>query len=110
MADTLKRMIGPKTPATSATTEYTAPSGSGSTVTAAIRFIHVSNPTAADATFTMSIGSDASGTRLFDAFTVPAHKVFRYACNFPIIQGEIVQVFQGTASALIMTVGGVEIA
>lgn len=105
MADTIKRMVGPKQLANSATTEYTVP---GAT-TAVIRLIHLSNPTVSDVTFTASIGADAAGTRFFGAFVVPAGTVFGYPCHITMATTEILQLSAGTATALVCIVDGIEV-
>lgn len=94
--DTAKRLYGPAAQATSATTRYTVPA---STKTI-IRQILVCNTASASATITISIGTDAAGTRLFDAAAVPAKSTLD-------IQGFIVmdaaEVMQVTASATTVT-------
>ena len=62
-----KRLAGPALVTNSAATKYTTP---GATRTI-VRHIHVSNPSGgSDATFTLSIGSDAAGTRVIAAETI----------------------------------------
>lgn len=104
MADTSKRLAGPLQLASSATTIYTVP---GAT-TAVIRMIHLSNPTATDKTVTISIGADAAGTRIFDAFTIPALSVFGYPCNFVMDAAEVLQAFCSSATSVVIVVSGVE--
>lgn len=106
MADTLKRLVGPKQLENSTTTQYTVPA----LTTTTIRFIHLSNPTAADVTVTMSIGADAAGTRFFDAFVVPARSVFGYPCSIVMDVAEILAAHAGTATALVATISGIETA
>jgi hypothetical protein len=105
MADTLKRLVGPKQLANSATTEYTVPSAT----TTVIRMIHLSNPTAADKTVTISIGADAAGTRILDAYTVPAGTVFGYPCNFTMATTEILQMSASAATSVVAVVNGIEV-
>lgn len=104
MADACKRLVGPKQLANSATTEYTAPGGTTTTV----RLIHFSNPTVADKTVTVSIGADAAGTRLFDAFTIPANSVFGYPCHFTLAATEILQMSASAATSVVVCIDGVE--
>lgn len=104
MADTCKRLVGPKQLANSATTEYTVPGATTTTV----RLIHFSNPTAADKTVTLSIGTDAAGTRLFDAFTVQAGSVFGYPCHFTLATTEILQMSASVATSVVVCIDGIE--
>jgi len=60
-----KRMSGPAVLGTTAATKYTVASGRRGIV----RHVHVQNPSASPVTFTASIGADAAGTRIFDAFS-----------------------------------------
>lgn len=105
MADTLKRLVGPKQLESSTTTQYTVPA----LTTTTIRFIHLSNPTVSDVTVTMSIGGDAAGTRLFDAFVIPAKSVFSLPCNIVLDAAEILAAHAGTATALVATISGIEV-
>lgn len=105
MAETLKRLVGPKQLASSATTEYTVP---GSTTTV-IRMIHLSNPGTVDRTVTISIGADAAGTRIFDAFTIPAGSVFSFPCNFVMAAAEVLQCSASAATAVAATISGIEV-
>lgn len=106
MTDTLKRLVGPKTLESSTTAQYDS---TGKTV--AVRFIHVSNPTTSDSTLTMSIGADAGGTRLFDAYVIPAKSVFAYPCNFVLVTGDGASAITAHAPSgtLVLTVSGVEV-
>ena len=62
----LKRLAGPAQVSNAAATKYTAPAAG-----AIVRHVRVSNPSGSPVTFTLSVGADAAGTRLFDAFSVP---------------------------------------
>lgn len=104
MANTPKRMVGPKQLAASATTEYTAPAGG-----AVIRMIRFSNPTTGDLTVTMSIGADAAATRIYDGLTIPAKSVFQEPVNIPLTSAEIVQMSASAATSIIPLVTGYEI-
>lgn len=100
-----KRFAGPaQVNATPATTKYTVPA----TRIAVIRNIHVQNPSASPVTFTASIGADAAGTRIFDAFTIPANSVYDSFAPFVLNAGEIFQAFAGTANVLTLTIDGEE--
>lgn len=106
MADTAKRVAGPTLLTGTAATVYTVPAST----TATLRNIHVSNETAAAATLTMSIGTDAAGKRLFTAYTVAANDVVDWSGFMVLAAGEVLQAFSGTASALTLTVSAVETA
>lgn len=73
---------------------------------AIIRHIHVQNPSGAAVTFTMSIGADAAGTRIFDAFTIAASSVFDHFCYYILEEAEIMQAFAGTNNILVLEIGG----
>lgn len=106
MADTLARLVGPKTLETSTTAQYNS---TGKTVS--ILEVHLSNPTTADINFTMSIGADAAGTRLFDAFPVPAASVMTLPCFKVLVTGDGANAICAHASAagLVATISGVEV-
>lgn len=97
-----KRMSGPAALTGAAATKYTCPANR----TARIRHIHVSNPSAAAADITISIGADAAGTRIFDGFPIAADSVYDHFGVYVLQAGEILQAFGGTA--LILTIDGDE--
>lgn len=106
MADTLARLVGPKTLETSTTAQYDS---SGKTV--AVLEIHLSNPTNAAINFTMSIGADAAGTRLFDAYPIPANSVFTFPTYKVLVSGDGANAIcaHASASGLVCTISGVEV-
>lgn len=107
MADTAKRLIGPiALTTTAATTLYTVPAST----TTILRSIHVNNESAATATFTMSIGTDGAGKRLFSAVDIPTKSVLDWSGFIVMTATEIIQASAGTATALTLTVSGVEVA
>jgi hypothetical protein len=106
MADTAKRLSGPALLTASAATVYTVPAST----TTILRSVHVSNETATAATFTMSIGTDAVGKRLWTALTIPGNQSFDWSGFIVLAAAEIIQAFSGTASALTLTNSGVEVA
>ena len=104
-SDAQKRLYGPAQPANpAAATIYTVPALKKAT----IEFIQVSNDTASAATITISVGADGPATRILDAFSVPANGVLSLPVEVTLAAGEIVQSFQGTASALTLTLNGTE--
>lgn len=106
MADTLARLVGPKTLETSTTAQYNS---TGKTVS--VLSIHLSNPTASDINFTMSIGADAAGTRLYDAFPIPARSVLDLPCFAVLVTGDGANAIcaHASASGLVATISGVEV-
>lgn len=71
---TPRRVHGPAQVSNVAATKYTVPTG----VKAWTRHIHIQNPSGSPVTFTMSIGADAAGTRIFDAYSIPAGTTYDY--------------------------------
>ncbi len=106
MADTAKRLSGPTLLTGAAVTQYTVPAST----TAILRNIHVCNETGTAATFTMSIGTDGAGKRLFMGYSVAANDVLDWSGFEVLVAAEIIQAFSGTASALTLTISGVEVA
>lgn len=99
-----KRLFGPDQLAAAAATIYTVPAGR----IAVVRNIHVVNATAGDLTFTMSIGADAAGTRIFSAQTASAEDVFDSFAPFVLTAGEILQAYASAAASLTVTIDGEE--
>ena len=99
-----KRLYGPAALAAVAATVYTVPAGR----LAVIRNIHMVNGTAGDLTFTASIGADAAGTRIFSAETVSAETSFDSFAPFPMVAGEVLQVYASVAASLTITISGEE--
>src|SRR3990172_4979360 len=104
MADVGKRFYGPAQPAGSAGTLFTVTTSHSYHVSS----ITVANTTAVAATITVSIGTDAAGTRILDAVEVPGHDVLMLNGYWFMASAEIMQGWQGTASALTVTISGVD--
>lgn len=111
MARTAKRLAGPALVTNSVVTKYTVPA----LTKTIIRQIHVQNPSASPVTLTISIGADAAGTRLYDAYSIPAAgagvtgsvvDIFGY---WVVDAAEIVQAVAGTTNILTMTIFGDEL-
>jgi hypothetical protein len=98
-----KELWGPSSASTTATTLYTVPS----TTKTIIRQIHVDNPTGGALTITLSLGADATATRLFDAYSIPANSVFDHFCFYVIEAGTVVQGF-ASATTVVWTASGEE--
>lgn len=105
MARIPTRMTGPGQITNAAVTKYTVPALTKSIM----RHMHVSNPSGAAVPFTLSIGADAAGTRLFDAYTIAAGAVFDHFCYYVLAPAEIVQAFAGTTLVINLTIDGDEI-
>lgn len=111
MARTPKRLFGPAQVTNAAATKYTVPSATKTI----IRQLHVQNPSGSAVTFTCSIGADAAGTRLYDAYSIPAAAagvtgnvidIFGY---WVMETTEILQAFAGTNNVLTLTIFGDEL-
>lgn len=99
------RLFGPATVSNAAATKLTVAAGTINV----IRQLHISNPTASAVTFTFSIGADAAGTRLMDAFNIPAGTVYDHFCYYPMVAAEIFQAFASVNAVLTLTGSGEEI-
>lgn len=104
MADALRRLSGPTALTNAAVTQYTVP---GATTTT-IRSIHVCNESAASHDFTLSIGVDGAGKRLFKNQTVPAGDSFDWTGNIVLTAGEVLQALADAGAVLTLVVSGVE--
>lgn len=111
MARTPKRLAGPAQVSNAAATKYTVPAATKTIV----RHIHVQNPSGSAVTFTLSIGADAAGTRIIDAFSVPAAaagvvaSVVDWYVYYVLEATEVVQAFAGTNNILTLTIDGDEL-
>lgn len=104
MATTAKRLFGPAQLTGATATKYTVPAGTKTK----IRHVHLYNPSPAPVTFTMSIGADAAGVRLFDAFPIPAGSPYDWFPYTIMDAGEILAAHAGTAATVVMVVFGDE--
>ncbi len=111
MARTPKRLAGPAQVTNAAATKYTVPA----LTKTIIRQLHVQNPSGSAVLFTVSIGADAAGTRLYDAYSIPAAAagvtgsvidIFGY---WVMDAAEILQAFAGTNNILTLTIFGDEL-
>lgn len=105
MADTLKRLAGPTLATTSAATLYTVP---GATQ-AVIRDIIVCNESGSSATFTISIGTDGAGKRLYKGATLAAGSTFQQTGSIILEATEIIQITASANNAIVVTLNGLEI-
>lgn len=104
MARTFKRLVGPIQLANAAATVYTVPA---STKTM-IRHIHISNPTVNARLVTISIGTSAAATRIYDAYSVAAGTALDFFCMYIVDATEIVQAFADAATSVVMVINGEE--
>lgn len=103
---TPKRIVGPVAIATGPATLYTVPAATRTV----IKHIHVDNPSASPVNFTLSIGADAAGTRLWDAFPIPAQgagvsaNVNDWWGPYTLEATEVIQAAAGTNNILVITI------
>lgn len=105
MAKTAKRLHGPAQVSNAAATKYTVPA----LTKTIIRHVHISNTGAGPVTFTMSIGADAAGVRLFDAKVIPAGDTYDWYGYVVVDAAEVVQAFAGTTNILVLSIFGDEL-
>lgn len=102
MARTPTKLAGPAQLTNSAATFYDPPAGG-----AIIRNIFVSNPGGgSQRTFTISIGTDAAGKRIYDTITIEAGEVKNIHCYIPLADADIIQAFASVNSAVVLTLLG----
>lgn len=105
MPSTWKRLFGPAQISNAAATKYTVPA----LTKTRIRHIHISNPSGSIVNLTISIGADAAGVRIFDAFPIPANDVYNDYGVYVVDAAEIIQAFGSTTNILVLTIDGEEI-
>ena len=104
MADFPKR-IGPIALTAAPVTLYVTPPDR----TFTLRNIHVCNESALTAHFTMSIGVDAAGTRIYRNVELEGNGgAFDWSGYMPLDPNELLEAFADIASALTITISGVE--
>lgn len=96
------RLHGPAQVSNAAATKYTVAANQK----AIVRHVHIQNPSGSAVTFTMSIGADAAGVRLFDAYSIPANSIFDHFCIYVLEETEVIQAFAGTTNILVLTIDG----
>lgn len=110
MPRTPKRIYGPALIATGPATVYTVPA----LTKAILRWMQVQNPSGAAILFSFSVGADAAGTRLWDAYSIPAaaagvsDNVRPFYLYLPMDVGEIVQLKASTNNILTIVIGADE--
>ena len=108
MPRTPKRLVNPATLSNAAATKYTVPA---STKTI-LRHIHAQNSAGSASSVTLSIGSDAVGTRIYDAYTLTAvgtaGSILDHWGYYVVEAAEIVQAKGGTLNDVVLTISGDE--
>lgn len=105
MARIPQRLYGPAQQPNTVGTRYTVPAATKTI----IRHIRISNPSGSAVTFTLSIGADAAGTRLYDAFSIPANSVRDDYWYVVMEAGQIIQTVASVNNVLVATINGDEI-
>lgn len=101
MGQTTKRPYGPALLSNAAATKYTVPTSTK----AIVRWLHLSNNDQAVAqTFYLSLGADAAGTRLWDAYAIAAGAVYDWYPLLEMDAAEIIQAYAGTTNKLNLTI------
>lgn len=101
MADTLF-LVGPVELTTTAATVLDV-----DTLPVTIIDLHVCNESGSARTFTISIGTDGDGKRLFKEFPIEPNGVVQRTGNIPLAVGTIIQAYASANDALTLTMGGV---
>jgi len=105
MADTPKRLAGPVALATAPATVYTVPIGR----TVVVRHMHIANETSAGVTFTVSIGTDGAGKRLYHQVPLAAAASLDWSGFLVLAAGESLQAYASGAASVSFVASGVEI-
>ena len=96
-----QRIYGPAQLTNSSVEIYVSTAGQ----TVVVRHVHVSNPSGAAVTFFLSVGVDAVGTRLFDAYSIAAGAVLDWFCYLPLVGGtDNIYAHAGTTTTLVITI------
>lgn len=104
MSDTPQR-YGPVALGAAPATILTVPAGTIFTA----RNIHVANESGSDARFTISIGVDGAGTRIYRNVLIEGDGgTFDWSGYMPIMAGEVVQASSNIAGVLTVTISGVD--
>lgn len=99
-----KRFSGPALLANASAILYTVPASRRSCV----RHVHFSNPTGGAVTVTLGIGADAAGTRLLDAYNIPAGSTYDFYCKVDVEAAEVIRGHASAAASINCTVDGDE--
>lgn len=105
---TPKRVFGPALLTNTAATKYTAPSYIPNTLLTVVRKIHFFNGDTSARTVTCSIGADAAGTRLLDAYSIPANTPYDLWGPITLGAAEIIQAFADTTNKVTCSIDAIE--
>ena len=99
-----QRIVGPVQLASSAATLYTVPDGQR----VELRNIYASNPSGGVVDVTLSIGTDAAATRIWDAMEIPADDSYteRRRANHTLEAGDTIQGFASSAATVVLMING----
>lgn len=103
MADVAERLVGPALLTASAATVYTA------TAKTVVRNIHVFNNDEVTTDFTLSIGADATATRLFDDYGLGPRKAMVWTGFLVLDNTDIIQAYGSVTGKLTLTISGVTV-
>lgn len=92
---------------TSAATVYTSPT---TNPVAVIRHIHVTNTAGAAGTFTLSIGADAAGTRIFALYPIGAQSSLDFYGMWVLPSNTVLQALASATTINLMVNGQLEYA
>lgn len=104
MGDTNKRLFGPAQLTGATATKYTVPASTKTLV----RHMHFFNADVASRNLTVSLGADAAGTRLFDAFPIAAKTAYDWYPFLVMDAAEIIAAFADTTLTISMEMSGTE--
>jgi hypothetical protein len=99
------RAHGPAAITAAAATKYTVPAG----LRFIMRHLHYQNVAGA-VNFTASIGADAAGTRIYDAYPVASNGVIDHYPYYVLAAAEIFQAFASVAQGTLTIDGDLEAA
>lgn len=111
MARTPKRLYGPAQLTNATATKYTVPAATKTI----IRHIHISNPDTVPHSYTISIGADAAGTRIYDTYSIPAaaagvtDSVRDHYPYYIMEAAEVLAAFADVSAKLVITIDGDEL-
>lgn len=97
------RIAGPELLSNSATTIFTASTGG-----ALVEMIQIANESGSAVDLTLSIGTDAAGTRLFDGLSIGANEDKSFRVYIPMVNTEVIQAYASTASVMTITIEGLK--
>ncbi len=104
MGDIAKRIVGPTQLGTAAATVYTVPAST----TTILRHIKVCNESSSAVSFTLSIGADAAGKRLYYQVSIPGNGVLDWSGFEILAAAETLQSYASASTSLTLTLSGVE--